>query len=356
MRVLLAAAALLLASPGLAATERVGNLDGAAIIDRLDAADIALGTTERFWFRAGSSALAQPWLVPVIVVKGAKPGPRLLITAGIHGDELNGIDVIHRLASIEPSTLAGTLVMVPGLNTPGLLQSTREWTPDFSRASPNLNRVMPGKDGGRGIDDYAGRLWSRLLRPNAGQAIDLHTQSRGTAYPMYVFASTSRTLVMGELVAPDIIKLDPGEKGTLENELTNDGVPAITLELGRPEMFDTQMVGRAVAGIVNLMREMAMLKGPVAPKSAITFTGNKQEVVRAPRSGFAVLAVPLNSDVAKGDEVAIVSDAFGRVTDRITAPVSGRISTIFTDPRRGQGDMIVRIITSSEDPKCAMGC
>jgi uncharacterized protein len=279
-----------------------------------------------------------------------------LITAGIHGDELNGIDVIHRLASIEPATLAGTLVMVPGLNTPGLLQSTREWTPDFSRAAPNLNRVMPGKDGGRGIDDYAGRLWFRLLRPNADQAIDLHTQSRGTAYPMYVFASTPRTKAMAELVAPDIIKLDPGEKGTVENELTNDGVPAITLELGRPEMFDTQMVGRAVAGIVNLMREMTMLTGPVVPKSAITFTGNKQEVVRAPRSGFAVLAAPLNSDVKKGDEVAILSDAFGRVTDRITAPVAGRISTIFTDPRRGQGDMIVRIITSSDDPKCAMGC
>jgi predicted deacylase len=356
MRVLLAAAALCLASPGLAATERVGSLDGVAIIDRLDAADVTPGTTERFWFRAGSSALAQPWLVPVIVVKGAKPGPRLLITAGIHGDELNGIDVIHRLASIEPATLAGTLVMVPGLNTPGLLQSTREWTPDFSRASPNLNRVMPGKEGGRGIDDYAGRLWFRLLRPNADQAIDLHTQSRGTAYPMYAFASTPRTRAMAELVAPDIIKLDPGEKGTVENELTNDGVPAITLELGRPEMFDTQMVGRAVAGIVNLMREMAMLSGPVAPKSAITFTGNKQEVVRAPRSGFAVLAVGLNADVAKGDEIAVLSDAFGRVTDRITAPVAGRISTIATEPRRDRGDMLVRIITSSDDPKCAMGC
>jgi predicted deacylase len=173
---------------------------------------------------------------------------------------------------------------------------------------------------------------------------------------MYVFASTPRTKTMAELVAPDIIKLDPGEKGTVENELTNDGVPAITLELGRPEMFDTQMVGRAVAGIVNLMREMTMLTGPVVPRSAITFTGNTQEVVRAPRSGFAVLAAPLNSDVKKGDEVAILSDAFGRVTDRITAPVSGRISTIFTDPRRGQGDMIVRIITNSDDPKCAMGC
>ena len=345
-----------LAGPAHAATDRVGSLDGVAIIDRLDVADLQPGVTERFWFRAGDSALAQPWLVPVVVIKGAKPGPRLLLTAGIHGDELNGIDVLHRLASIDPATLTGTLVMVPGLNTPGLLQSTREWTPDFSRSAPNLNREMPGQDGGRGIADYAGRLWFRLLRPNADAAVDLHTQSRGTAYPMYSFASTPRTRVMAELMGPDIIKLDPGEKGTVENELTNDGVPAITLELGRAEMFDTALVGRGVAGIVNLMREMKMLDGPVAAKSAITFTGNKQMVVRSPRAGWAVLAAPLNSDVAKGDEIAILSDAFGRVTDRITAPVSGRISTIFTDPRRDRGDMIVRIITNSDDPKCAMGC
>ena len=349
--------ALAIAAPANAATERVGSLDGAAIIDRLDAADIAPGTTERLWFRAGTSALAQPWLVPVIVIKGARPGPRLLLTAGIHGDELTGIDVIHRLASIDPATLAGTLVMVPGLNTPGLLQSARQWTPDDTREAPNLNREMPGVDGGRGVEDYAGRLWSRLLRPNADQAVDLHTQSRGTAYPMYAFASTPRARVMAELMAPDIIKLDAaGEKGTIENEMVRAGVPAITLELGKPEIFDTGMVGRAVGGIVNLMREMKMLAGPVVLRSPITFTGNRQDVVRAPRAGFVVLAVALGADVVKGQEIAVISDAFGRVTDRIAAPVSGRISTISTDPRRGRGDMVVRIIMVSDDPKCAMGC
>ncbi|MBC7506673.1 MAG: succinylglutamate desuccinylase/aspartoacylase family protein [Sandarakinorhabdus sp.] len=344
------------AAPAGAHTQRVGSLDGTAIIDRLDVSDIKAGTTERLWFRAGTSALAQPWLVPVIVIKGARPGPKLLVTAGIHGDELNGIDVIHRLASIDPATMAGTLVMVPGLNTPGLLQSTREWTPDDSRSAANLNREMPGTDGGRGVADYAGRLWTRLMRPNADQAVDLHTQSRGTAYPMYAFASTPRTLVMAELMAPDIIKLDQGEKGTVENEMVRAGVPAITLELGRPEVFDREMVGRAVGGIVNLMREMAMLAGPFIARSPITFTGNTLDVVRSPRAGFAVLVAPLGSAVVKGQDIAIISDAFGRVTDTVTAPASGRISTIFTDPRRGRGDMIARIISKSDDPKCAMGC
>jgi uncharacterized protein len=346
----------MLATPAIAATERVGSLGDTAIIDRLDVADLPAGQVQRFWFRAGDSALAQPWLVPVIVVKGARPGPRLLVTAAIHGDELNGIDVIHRLARIDPKTLSGTLVMVPGLNTPGLLQGTREWTPNDSRAAPNLNRVMPGEDGGRGIDDYAGRLWFRVMRPNADQAVDLHTQSRGTAYPMYAFASTPRTRVMAELVAPDIIKLDPGEKGTVENELTNDGVPAITLELGKPEVFDPVLVGRAEAGITNLMREMGMLQGAFALRSDKTFTGNKQEGARAPRAGFAHLLAPLGADVVKGQVIATLSDGFGRETDRITAPVTGRISTIFTDPRRERGGMIARIIHVSDDPKCAQGC
>jgi uncharacterized protein len=346
----------LAAVPVAAATTRVGSLGDTAIIDRLDVGDLPAGAVQRFWFRAGESAIAQPWLVPVIVVKGARAGPRLLLTAGIHGDELNGIDVIHRLAAIDPATLAGTLVMVPGLNTPGLLQGTREWTPNDSRASPNLNRVMPGEDGGRGIDDYAGRLWQRVLRPNADTAVDLHTQSRGTAYVMFAFAATPRARAIAELMAPDIIKLDQGEKGTVENELVRAGVPAITLELGTPEVFDAAMVARGVAGIENLMRDLAMLAGPVAARSPTTFTGNAIEAVRSPRGGFAHLLVPLGSTVAKGQPIATLSDAFGRVTDTIMAPVAGRINTSFTDPRRERGAMIARIVWWSDDPKCAAGC
>lgn len=353
---LLMSAPVLPVSPVQAATERVGSLDGVAVIDRLDVADLPMGQVQRFWFRAGDSALAQPWLVPVIVVKGARPGPRLLVTAGIHGDELNGIDVIHRLAATDPAVLAGTLVLVPGLNTPGLLQGTREWTPNDSRGSPNLNREMPGEDGGRGVGDYAGRLWSRLLRPNADEAVDLHTQSRGTAYVLYAFATTPRARAMAELMAPDIIKLDPGEKGTVEDEMVRAGVPAITLELGKPEVFDDAMVARGLAGITNLMREKKMLSGAVVPRWDGTFTGNILTPVRAPLAGFARLLAPLGSAVEKGQVIATMNDAFGRETARITAPVAGRISTSFTDPRRERGGMIVRIIHVSDDPKCAAGC
>jgi predicted deacylase len=326
------------------------------VIDWLDTNDLTAGQLHRFWFRVSDTSIGQGWYVPVIVVKGAKPGPRLLLTAGIHGDEMNGISVIHRLAAtIDPATLAGTLVMIPGLNTPGLLHHTREFTPDSGTAD-NLNRVMPGdveatSNGKR----YAGRLWSRLMRPNADTAIDLHTQSRGTAYPIYAFAETKRAREMAMLVAPDILKLDPGEKGTVENELNHDGVPSITLELGRPEVFDPVMIVRAMDGIGRVMADLKMIAS--APAATVTpFVANEIKPVRTTRGGYTTLAVTLGQDVDKDQLIATVADPFGRTVETIRAPVAGKINTVATDPTREPGDMVVRIVWWSKDPKCKDGC
>lgn len=342
-------AALLLALAMPATAAPVGSLDGVPIVDRLVPMELPAGQLSRLWFRAGETALAQDWRVPVIVIKGARPGPRLLVTAGIHGDELNGIAVIHKLAAqIDPAALAGTLVMVPGLNTPALLASSREF-PDGN----NLNRVMPGKAGGA-ADRYAKRLWDGLMRPNADFAVDLHTQSRGTAYVMYAFASTPETRAMAELVGPDIVKMDTGDKGTVENELTRDGVPAITFELGRPEVFDAASVARGVAGLTNLMTAKAMLAGTVAVTAP--YVSNRIVAVRTGHAGWMTLSAPLGSDVTKGQPIATIADAFGRVVETVTAPETGRINTIATDPRRDAGDMVVRIVWWDPDPKCALGC
>lgn len=351
------AMALMLAGPVAAATQTVGSLDGVPIIDTLDVGDVAAGQVQRFWFRAGATPVGQPWLVPVVVVKGAAPGPRLMLTAGIHGDELNGIAVLQRLAGgIDPATLAGTVTLVPGLNPPGLLQSARQWTPDWGRSAPNLNREMPGRIGGSAIADFAGRLWSRLIRPNADTAVDLHTQSRGTAYVMYAFASTPRTRRMAELVAPDIIKMDRGEKGTVENTLTDDGVPAITLELGRPEMFDDRMIARGEAGLMNLMRDLKMLPGAVKPPPAGLFVANDIMAARAGTSGWARLLLPLGAMVKKGQPLAEVRDAFGTLLETVAAPVDGRINMVATDPRIDQGGTLARIVWWSADPACSNGC
>lgn len=360
VRALLILGALFAARDGRAATEPTGDrIDGTAVIARLDAGDLAAGQTCRFWFRVADNAVGQGWYVPVIVVRGARPGPRLLLTAGVHGDELNGIAVIHRLAArIDPASLAGTVIAVPGLNTPGLLHHSRAFTPGDGRDGWNLNRLMPGKSKDADIGErYAARLWEALLRPNADTAIDLHTQSRGTAYVMYAFASGKRALAIANLVAPDIIKLDPGVKGSVETEMVRDGVPAITLELGRPESFDAVMIGRAVDGIMRVMADMKMIDAGLTTPAAVTpWTGNAIVPVFAPRGGFATILAPLGGDVAKGDVVATIADPFGRTLARVLAPAAGRVNTVATDPLRDPGDMLLRIVVRSDDPKCRWGC
>lgn len=323
------------------------RIDGTPVIERLDASDLAAGQVHRFWFRVSDNAIGQAWYVPVIVVKGAKTGHRLLLTAGIHGDELNGIDVIHRLVSkIDPAGLSGTIVAVPGLNTPGLLHHTRAFTPGDGVDGANLNRLMPGdSDSNDRANLYAGRLWTQLLRPNADTAIDLHTQSRGTAYPMYVFADSARARAIGELIGPDMIKIDPGVAGSVETEMLKSGVPAITLELERPEMFDRVVIGRAVDGIERVMVDLKMLPpGSAPPRQVTPYIGDTLARVGTSRGGYATLLVDLGDAVVKGQEVATIADPFGRIIERLTAPEAGRVSTIATDPLRDPGDTVMRIL------------
>ncbi len=354
-------AALALAVPATAQQAAPADqLDGIAVIDKLDAAALPAGKIHRFWFRAGDSALAQAWYVPVVVVRGAKPGPRLLLTAGIHGDELSGIAVLHRLArELDPKALSGTLVMVPGLNTPGLNNSTRNFTPRGGTAGDNMNRVMPGKDipGSSLSDIYAHNLWHRLMRPNADQMVDLHTQSRGTAYNLYAFASSPEARAIAEAIAPDTIRLDPGQRGTVENEMVPNGVPAITLELGAPEVWDTAMITRSYDGILRLMAKMAMLPASAAPPATtMPFVANNQVQVRSPVGGWVTLHVRLNDMVTAGQKVATIADAFGRVRATLTTPQAGQVVSLATDPRNDVGDMVVRIAWWDERPECAAGC
>lgn len=342
-------AALMIAPHAQAETIPTGDrVDGTPVIDKLDVGDLATGQVHRFWFRVSDNAIGQGWYVPVIVVRGARPGPRLLLTAAIHGDELNGVGVIHRLVNrVAPSSMNGTIIAIPGLNTPGLLHHSRAFTPGDGRDGENLNRIMPGDPNSTDrAMRYAGRLWHQVMRPNTDITIDLHTQSRGTAYPIYAFAGSDRARAIAELISPDMIKLDPGIKGTVETEMLNSGVPAITLELNRPESFDQIVIGRAVDGILRVMVDLKMLAEGSAPPRPVTppFVGDTLATVRTKGGGFATLHAALGDAVNKGQVVAHLADPFGRTIETLTAPEAGRVSSIATDPLRDPGDTVMRIL------------
>ncbi|MDV6331782.1 M14 family metallopeptidase [Asticcacaulis sp. 201] len=352
---------LVTATPTLAATVYTGDrLDDAAVIDKLDVADLPAGQVTKLWFRVTDNAIGQGWYVPVVVVKGAKPGPKMLITSGIHGDELNGISVVQRLAqTLDPKTLSGTLVAVPGLNTPGLMHSTRGFTSDeIGTNGENLNRIMPGNaDNGGPASRFAGRLWSNIFVGNADFAIDLHTQSRGGAYPGYVFAQTAEARQIADWLRPDVIGMDAGIEGTVENMLNPAGIPAVTYELGAPEKFDTPMIERALRGIRNVMIGKGMLAGKADLSDPAPFVGNVVTDLASPRGGWAEIKVKLGDDVKPGQAVAIIRNPFGEAIATVTAKTAGHVLSVNTDPRTEPGDMVVRLIAWSDSGVCSQaGC
>ncbi len=343
-----------------AATVLTGDrMDGVAVISALDVSDLPSASLSRFYFRVTDQTTGQGWYVPVLVAKGAKPGKRLLLTAAVHGDELNGIAVIQDLfKDLDPKRLSGVVIGVPGLNQPGLLQAAREFHPSEGSGSSNLNRKMPGDVKGSDIADvYAGRLWTGLFIGNADLAVDLHTQSRGTLYPMYIFAQTPGAEQMAQVLRPDVIKLDPGVNGAIENMLNAAGMTAVTLELGAPEVFDPVMIGRALTGIKNLMIDQGMVAGQITKPGPEPYIGNLTTNVSAPRGGYARVKVKLGDKVKSGQVLATISDPFGQVTATVTAPLDGQVLSIATSPLHEIGAMLVRLISWSDEASCKeAGC
>ncbi|MEH3099067.1 succinylglutamate desuccinylase/aspartoacylase family protein [Sphingomonas adhaesiva] len=352
---LLSMAAPAMADPG-------DRIDGSPAVERLDLARLPAGKT-RLWVRIDDNDVGQGYFVPVVVIKGAKPGPRFLLTAGIHGDELNGIGVIQQLVEdIDPATLSGTLIAVPGLNAPGLRNSTRAFTGGHNGGGDNLNRLIPRDihahgDEGNAAKRYAGRLWSRIIVGNANFAIDLHTQSRGGTYPAYVFVATPAARRIADLLRPDSVYIQTGIDGAVEDMLVANDIPAVTYELGGAEVFDGAMIERGLRGIRNVMVDRGMLPGRPDLRDPAPFLGNLVTNVDSPRGGWAQVRVKLNQFVKKGDVLAVVTDPFGRPVATLTAPLDARVAGLGTDPRTQPGDMVVRLLSWDASLPCLRtGC
>jgi len=169
--------------------------------------------------------------VPVIVVKGKFEGPVCGITAALHGNELNGIPLIHKLIrELSPENLTGTLVAIPVLNPPGFLRHQRGY---FDGA--DLNRLFPGKPDGNCGQIYCHRIMEKVVK-HFDYHIDLHTASFGRINSLYVRADMNNptTHYMALLQNPQIIVHNTAPDGSLRDAAMKRGIPSITVEIGDP--------------------------------------------------------------------------------------------------------------------------
>ncbi|MFA0088066.1 succinylglutamate desuccinylase/aspartoacylase family protein [Vibrio sp. 10N.261.51.F12] len=316
-------------------------------IQALDVNGLEAGE-HKFWFAVATDAIGHPQLLPVRVFKGQHPGKRIMITAGIHGDEQNGILTAQQLArELMGRINAGVVTIVPTVNLSGIVRHSR----DFHSAAPdsstsNLNRVFPGDPDGDDAHRFAHSLWQNLLKPNADLAIDLHSQTSGAAYPLYVFADyrLDDSIRMARLIDPDVILNDPGDPGILETAYNRSGIPSITIEVGIGRYSDHVMVSRAVNGVLNVFRAYEMIDGDVQPQTVKCTEGNQIVSIRANQGGFVISHVALLDEVTTGQKVATQYNSFGDEIEHYYSPSKGVVISHNVESVRAPGSLVVRLI------------
>ncbi len=312
----------------------------APIVQELNIEAIEPGTVARLWLQVISDGLGQPVCIPVIVVRGARPGRTLGLTAALHGNELNGIPIIQRLfRQLDPLRLSGTILGVPVLNTPSFLRQER-----FYLDGRDLNHLMPGRSDGTASEVYAHGVFSSIVG-QMDYLVDLHTASSGRVNSFYIRADMDKaeTREMALLHNPQIIVHNPPSDGTLRGAATAQGVHAITLELGDPQVFQKTIISAGLTGIQNLMIHLGMMDGTIMPATRPPVLCQKSYWLYAEEGGILTVRPNLGDMLEKGQRVATVRNVFGDLVKTYEAPEDGIVIGKSVNPVNYSGGRILHL-------------
>ncbi len=279
------------------------------------------GEREVVQLDAGESFAGSSVGIRVVVVRGVHPGPVLCLTAAVHGDELNGVEVVRRtLASISPGELAGTLVAVPIVNVHGFQRNSR-YLPDRR----DLNRYFPGNPTGSSASRLAFALFDRVIR-SCDALVDLHTGSFHRTNLPQVRADLSNPAVrhLAEGFGGTIVLHSEGPPGTLRRAATEQGIPAITYEAGEPMRLQEDEIARGVSGIRLLLGHLGMLQVAEAPPEPPEFY-HASRWVRADHGGILLTDVALGERVEVGQRLGTITDPIVDEQHVLRSPHAGRV-------------------------------
>lgn len=291
-------------------------------------------------------AFGRPIEVPFILVRGAQPGPVLGLCAAVHGDELNGIRIIHELCDrIDRSQLKGTLLCAPIVNVPAYRAGQRRF-PDGT----DLNHSFPGKTKGRTAEQYA-RAFVKTFLPAADYVIDIHTASAGRVNSFYVRADMQEPTVrrMAELMKPDILLHVRGGDGTLRAAARRHDAPAITVEAGNPRTFQRSMVADGAEGIENVMRWLEMVDGVVDDDEQPVTCASSQWIYTT-TGGILRTYFNLRDHVESGQLIAETVSPFGEVGKQYFAPHDGVVIGMAKNPVAVPGTRFIHLGRVGQPP------
>jgi len=299
----------------------VTTADGIARTLTILGTEIRPGSYQRLSWTATELFDGVPVSTPILVVNGTLAGPTLCLTAAVHGDELNGIEMVRRVMhNLDPEKLSGAVLGVPIVNLQGFRRGSR-YLPDRR----DLNRFFPGNPTGSSASRIAHSFFTEIVA-HCDALIDLHTGS---------FERANLPQLRADLRNPDVVTLTQGfgatvilhsepAEGTLRFAATAAGIPAVTLEAGGPSELELAEVKHGVKGIETLLNTLGMVK-------RIRLWGEAEPVyyrstwVRANRGGILLSDVILGSTVRRGDLLGTITDPMNNASTKLYSPYSGRI-------------------------------
>ena len=302
---------------------------------------IGLGETARIELEMPPLYTATHMSIPVYVKRGKRPGPTLFVSAAIHGDELNGIEIVARLIrskSIE--RLRGTLVAVPMVNVYGVLNQSR-YLPDRR----DLNRSFPGSKKG----SLAGRLAQLFFTEVVSKCdvgIDLHTGAihRSNLPQIRANLDDPEVLEMAKAFGVPVLLNANVRDGSLRQAASEAGIKMMLYEAGQALRYDEFSIRAGLRGIISTMRHLGMLnKRKHTGHDIERFIARESGWIRAPESGFITHRAQLGDFVEKGDKLAVIADPFGDIQAEIISPAEGVIIGKQNIPLAQEGEAVYHI-------------
>ncbi|MFT6179534.1 MAG: putative deacylase [Paracoccaceae bacterium] len=308
---------------------------------------VAPGTQEVINLPVGVFTNHTPVDLSVVVVHGRRPGPTLLVTACVHGDEINGSEIIRRLLKTSSlKGLRGTLLAVPILNVPAFLNRSR-YLPDRR----DLNRLFPGSSTGS-LGSRLARVVSEELIPRCDAVVDLHTGAvnRANLPQVRVTSGDESSLELARVFHAPVILQAPLRPNAFRTLCRDNGKPMILFESGEALRLDTPSIRHGLQGILGIMRHLDLLpKKKNPPKQQLkSVICKKSYWERAPIGGLFTPLIPLGITVETGATLGFVADPFGGDEHPVVASHQGVVIGRTNEGLADEGDALFHIALFSD--------
>jgi uncharacterized protein len=277
--------------------------------------------------------------IPVYVFRSVHPGPTLLILAGMHGDEINGIEIVRRLITRDDvrNPYCGSIIAIPVINIISFLYGSRD-LPD----GRDLNRCFPGSRSGSLGSRIAYDLMNEII-PQIDFGIDFHTGgAKINNHPQLrcVF-NNQMNLDLGKKFSPPLILNSAFRDNTLRKEAAKKGKSILVFEGGESSRFDYLSINEGMNGCLRLMKHLNMINLDI-PNNPTVFL-NKTSWVRAKTSGLFHTSKTNGAHISKGEIIGMICDPYGEYQEKLIASHAGYIVGINNQPVINQGDALMHI-------------